>query len=63
MPTVECAATPLPFISPGTSVIAHAHLAQISTPATGRTEIGRLVACTDASEKDEGSGRGEEKVV
>lgn len=52
MPGEECAATPLPFISLGTSVIAVAHLAQISTSATGRREqkFGRLVACTDASE-------------
>lgn len=58
-PEVECAATPLPFISLRTSVIAHAHLAQISTPATGRTKIGRLAAGTDVSEKDGGAERRE----
>lgn len=58
MPGEECAATPLPLISLGTSVIVVAHLAQISTSATGRTEqkFGRLVACTDASETRGGGG-------
>ena len=37
-----------------TSVIARAHLAWISTPATGPAEIGRLAACTDASERRAG---------
>lgn len=55
----ESAATPLPFISPGTSVIARAHLAKISTPTTGPTEIGRLAGCANASEKNGRQKRGE----
>lgn len=46
MPTVNV----LPLHFP--SVIAHVHLAQISTPATGPTKIGRLAACANASEKN-----------
>lgn len=49
------------FLS-GTSVIAHAHLAQFSEPTTGAAEIGSLAARTDASHKKktrraEGEGR------
>lgn len=58
MPRVECAATVLPTILLGTSVTAHAHLAQTSIQATGCTEIGWLAACIDASEND---GRAERK--
>lgn len=38
------------FLS-GTSVIAHAHLAQFSEPTTGAAEIGSLDARTDALHK------------
>lgn len=60
-----CADTPLPFISPGTSVIADAHLAQVSTPATGRTEIwqaGYVQGCFKKKKMERREQR-EEKVV
>lgn len=50
-PRVESAATLLPTILLGTSVIAHA-FAYTSTQATGCTEIGWLAACIDVLEND-----------
>lgn len=58
VPRVECAATPLPSISRGTSVIAQAHLAQISHGLHRNCQAGCVHGC-----RAERRGSGVKKLI